>query len=101
MYKPPRSFSLLGASWRHYTPYYLALHGIALFSHISIAGGLLYRRIILRLVLDGRRAVTLFQEKPVAMDKIEFFIWDFRFKKVKEVIERLQKKSALRGSEYQ
>ena len=39
---------------------------------------------------DGRRAVMLFPEEPVAMDEIEFFIWDFRSKEVKEIVERVQ-----------
>ncbi|KHE90445.1 MAG: LssY C-terminal domain-containing protein [Candidatus Scalindua rubra] len=42
---------------------------------------------------DGRRAVMLFSEEPVAMDKIEFLIWDLRVKGAKEIIERLQKES--------
>ncbi len=41
---------------------------------------------------DGHRAVMLFPEEPVAMDKIKFLNWDFRMKGAKEIIERLQKK---------
>jgi hypothetical protein len=37
-------------------------------------------------------------EEPVAMDKIEFFIWEFRTKGGREVIEKLQKESASRNS---
>ncbi len=42
---------------------------------------------------DGNRLVMVISEEPVAMDKIEFFIWNFRMKGAKEVIERLQNKS--------
>jgi len=42
---------------------------------------------------DGRRAVILFPEEPVAMDNIKFFIWDFRSKETKEIIERVQNES--------
>ncbi len=38
---------------------------------------------------DGLRAVMLLSEKPVAMDKISFFIWDFKMKGANEIIERL------------
>ena len=38
---------------------------------------------------DGLRAVMLLSEKPVAMDKVSFFIWDFKMKEAKEVIERM------------
>jgi hypothetical protein len=39
---------------------------------------------------DGLRTVMLFPEEPVAMDKIEFFVWDFHMKELKEAVERLQ-----------
>lgn len=42
---------------------------------------------------DGFRAVMIFSEKPVAMDEINFFFWDFRMKGVGKIIERLQKES--------
>ena len=38
---------------------------------------------------DGLRAVMLLSEKPVAMDKISFFICDFRMKGADVIIERL------------
>jgi hypothetical protein len=38
---------------------------------------------------DGLRAVMLLSEKPVAMDKVSFFIWDFKIKEANEIIERL------------
>ena len=34
---------------------------------------------------DGRRAVMVFSEQPVAMDEISFFIWDFTMKTAKEI----------------
>lgn len=43
---------------------------------------------------DGNRFVMVISEEPVAMDKIEFFIWDFRSKESKEIIQRLQNESA-------
>jgi hypothetical protein len=39
----------------------------------------------------------LFPEEPVAMDEIEFFLWDFRSKEVKEIVERLQKESTTKS----
>lgn len=47
---------------------------------------------------DGHRAVMVFSEEPVAMDEISFFIWDFRMKGVKEIIERVQNESASENS---
>lgn len=38
---------------------------------------------------DGLRAVMLLSEEPVAMDEVSFFIWDFKMKGAKEVIERM------------
>ena len=38
---------------------------------------------------DGLRAVMLLSAKPVAMDKVSFFIWDFKMKEANEIIERL------------
>ncbi|MDR4505761.1 MAG: LssY C-terminal domain-containing protein [Candidatus Scalindua sp.] len=38
---------------------------------------------------DGLRAVMLLSEEPVAMDEVSFFIWDFKMKGAKEVIERV------------
>ena len=39
---------------------------------------------------DGRRAVMLFPGEPVAMDKIEFLLWDSRSKEVMDIVERVQ-----------
>jgi hypothetical protein len=47
---------------------------------------------------EGNRFVMVVSEEPVAMDKIEFFIWEFRTKGGREVIEKLQKESAFRNS---
>ncbi len=38
---------------------------------------------------DGLRAVMLLSAKPVAIDQISFFIWDFRMKEANEIVERL------------
>ncbi len=43
---------------------------------------------------DGNRAVMVITEEKVALDKIEFFMWDFRLKGAREVIQRQQKESA-------
>jgi hypothetical protein len=43
---------------------------------------------------DGNRFVMVVSEEPVAMDEIEFFIWEFRSKMGKDIIERLQNESA-------
>ncbi|MCP4268870.1 MAG: hypothetical protein GY777_25405 [Candidatus Brocadiaceae bacterium] len=43
---------------------------------------------------DGRRAVMVFSKQPVAMDEIRFFIWDFKMKGSKELIQKIEKKSA-------
>ena len=42
---------------------------------------------------DGRRAVMLFPGEPVAMDEIEFLLWDSRSKEMKEIVERVQQES--------
>ena len=44
---------------------------------------------------DGRRAVMVFSEEPVAMDEVSFFIWDLsRMKGAKGVIQRLEQELA-------
>ena len=43
---------------------------------------------------DGRRAVMVISEEPVAMNDISFFVWDFNMKGAKEVIQKLEQESA-------
>lgn len=43
---------------------------------------------------DGRRAVMIVSEEPVAMDEVSFFIWDFIIKGAKDVFQRLEQESA-------
>jgi len=43
---------------------------------------------------DGNRAVMVISEEKVSLEKIKFFVWDFRTKGAKEIIQRQQKESA-------
>ena len=42
---------------------------------------------------DGNRAVMVITEGKVALDKIEFFMWDFSLKGAKEAVQRLEQES--------
>jgi len=46
---------------------------------------------------DGRRAVIVFSEEPVAMNDISFFIWDFIMKVPQELMQRLEQESGAKA----